>query len=144
MVWLRWIAVLPGAIVAALLAMFPWHWVVLFYASFAGKTGYGGEETFGLGTLLRIIGPESVERAGYGFLTPFVMITIAARIAPRFKVPTAVIMSILWVSYIGWFWLVGLEGRSIDILPTLIANILSAIGILVAWKYARPWWEESD
>ena len=83
-------------------------------------------------------------KAGYGFLTPFVMITIAARIAPRFKVPTAVIMSILWVSYIGWFWLVGLEGRSIDILPTLIANILSAIGILVAWKYARPWWEESD
>ena len=75
----RWIAVLPGAFLAAVAAMFPWHWVVLFYASFVGK--FEGEETLGLGTLVRIVGPETVERLGYGFIVPFVMITIAAKVA---------------------------------------------------------------
>ena len=96
----RWIAVLPGAFLAAVAAMFPWHWVVLFYASFVGK--FEGQETLGLGTLVRIVGPETVERLGYGFIVPFVMIAIAAKVAPRYKVATGRVVALLVVALLGF------------------------------------------
>ena len=92
----RWIAVLPGAFLAAFAATFPWHWVVLFYASFVGFVE--GEEFLGLGALVRIVGPETVERLGYGFIVPFVMITIAAKVAPRYKVTTGRVVALLVVA----------------------------------------------
>jgi hypothetical protein len=137
----RWIAVLPGAFLAVIAAMFPWHWVVLFYASFEG------EGSLGLGTLVRIVGPEDIERMGYGFLTPFVFISVAARIAPRFKRETAVVMSVIVVAAMVSTWTIyrsvlnQREFMEIDVIPTLVANGLSVLGIWVAWRYARPWWE---
>jgi hypothetical protein len=98
---LRWLAVIPGALLASVAATFPWHWLVMFYANFAGK--FEGEDTIGLGMLVRLIGPENVERAGYGFITPFVLIVVAARIAPHFKLATAVAASILVIVTIGSF-----------------------------------------
>ena len=93
---LRWIAVLPGAFLATLAAYFPWHWVVLIYANFVGRPE--GEEVLGLSFLVRLIGPETVERLGYGFITPFVTIAIAAKIAPRHKLATGKVVALLIVA----------------------------------------------
>ena len=92
----RWIAVVPGAFLAAIAVTFPWHWVVLFYASFVGK--FEGEEFLGLGTLVRIVGPETVERLGQGFIVPFVMIVIAAKVAPRYKMATSQVVALAVVA----------------------------------------------
>ena len=97
----RWIAVLPGAVLAAVAATFPWHWIVLIYANIVGKS-YGDTETLGLGAMVRMIGPETVERLGYGFIVPFVMITIAAKVAPRYKVATGRVVALLVVALLGF------------------------------------------
>ena len=141
----RWAAVVPGAFLAAVAAMFPWHWAVLFYASFIGEPEGG---SLGLGFLVRLIGPEDVERTGYGFLTPFVLICVAARIAPQFKHATAVAMSslvVLWWVF-NWTILRGLleqQGLYIEVVQGLVANGLAVLAIWVALKYARSWWEQS-
>ena len=49
----------------------------------------------GLGFLVRLIGPETVERLGYGFITPFVIIVIAAKVAPTYKVTTGRVAALL-------------------------------------------------
>ena len=82
----RWIAVAPAALLAAAAAMFPWHLVVLIYANYVGY--FEGNETLGLGALVRVVGPENVERLGYGFISPFVIIVVAAKVAPRYRVTT--------------------------------------------------------
>ena len=89
----RWVLVIPGSLAAAFAATFPWHWAVLFLEGFAGK-GIEGEESLGLGFLVRSIGPETVERLGYGFITPFVVIIVSAMIAPTGKVIVGRVMGI--------------------------------------------------
>jgi len=89
----RWIAVLPMALVASIAATFPWHWLVLLYYDFMGRLE--GGEALGLGFLVRLIGPETVERLGYGFITPFVIIVIAAKVAPTYKVTTGRVAALL-------------------------------------------------
>ena len=138
----RWFAVIPGALLAAVAALFPWHWLVMIFANFVGK--FEGEEHIGLGMLVRVIGPEDVERAGYGFITPFVVISAAARIAPKFKLTTAVVATILLevplVIIESRMWL---SGR-MDVIPTLVANVLTIVAIWAVFTYARSWWEQGE
>ena len=95
----RWIAVLPGAVLAAFAAMFPWHWLVVFLANTEfWELGQGS----GVGTLVRILEPENVERLGYGFIVPSVMIIIAAKIAPRHKLATGRVVALLVVTVLIW------------------------------------------
>jgi len=90
---LRWAFVIPGSLLAAFAATFPWHWIVLLIANFGGRRE--GEETLGFGLLVRVVGPETIERLGYGFITTFVIITAAALIAPKFKLLTGRIAALL-------------------------------------------------
>ena len=123
---------MPGAFLAALAAMFPWHWFLMLINNF---------------WLIKLVGVENVEYLGYGFFTPLILISVAARIAPKLKRATAVSFSLLVVLLWGWFWLLAGDyyaglGEKIDALPSLLAMFLNAVAIWVAWKYARPWWEE--
>ena len=128
----RWIAVVPGAFLAAMAATFPWHWVVMFYANFVPIPE--GEAIPGVSFLVRLIEPENVERAGVGFLTPFILISVAARIAPNFKRATAVCFSFLTVLMVGYLWFLGTDvitprSQNIDAIPSLVAVFLNGIGI---------------
>jgi hypothetical protein len=141
----RWIAVLPGAFLATVAAQFPWHWAVVIFGWFAGWF-YIDEDLNLLDILFKILGPEEIEIMGYGFLLSFVSISVAARIAPRFKKETALVMSVIVVGLLVSFWTVGRSWLNqqfleIDVIPTLVANGLSVLGIWVAWRYVRPWWE---
>ena len=139
--FLRWMAVVPGALLVAVAAMFPWHWVVLF---FANVTGFGEEGSLGLGFFVRLIGPEAIERAGYGFFTSYILISVGAKIAPGLKRATAVVLSSMVVAvHVSFYSGVynALAEVNIDVIPSLVATGLAALGAWAAWTHARPWWE---
>ena len=79
--WLRWLAVLPGAILAGTLALFPLHWALYL-------------------TLIIFVRPypDLPERV----LTPLVIgpvfIWAGSRIAPQYRVETAVGLFGLWMA----------------------------------------------
>jgi len=91
--WLRWIAVLPGAILAGFLIIFPLHW--LLYIAFAHN-----------GTLLGLIElPQRSDIWIEQLISPFVMaitfISTGHYIAPKYKYKSAIalftIYAILWL-----------------------------------------------
>ncbi len=90
---LRWLAVLPGAVLCVFIVAFPIHWVVMFIQHFPGDdslVSIDGKAP------LAAIPPEMLERLGYAFFTPFVMIVSGAYIAPKFKFQTGIALAVLW------------------------------------------------
>ncbi len=89
--WLRWVAVLPGALIAGLLATFPLHW--LLYIAFAYD-----------GTILGCIElpPGSnlpIEYMLYPFVIAFVFILVGFKIAPMYKFKTAIALAVLYTIF---------------------------------------------
>lgn len=91
--WLRWIAVLPGAILAAVFSTFPLHWILY-------------------STLNQLIEPypEAPER----FITPFVIaivyIWIGSIIAPEYKFEVAIVLFGIWLFIMGGIVFIVLSG----------------------------------
>lgn len=89
--FLRWIAVLPGAIIAGLLATFPLHWILYLAFALDGSTLFGFVE-FENG--LDITGIEYA-------LSPFVIALFymwaGTEIAPKHKFATALVLGVLYV-----------------------------------------------
>jgi len=84
--WLRWLAVLPAAILSAVLISFPVHWAVMIFTGFAGN-----DDTIGLWDLP----PETLERLGVAFFVPLAFVMVGARVAPTYRLQTAVVLIIL-------------------------------------------------
>ena len=81
----RWVALLPGALIAGILATFPLHWVLSLKSSYDG--------TF-LGFIE--LSPEvfiTIERALSPFIIAIIFILVGAKIAPSNKLRTAVILA---------------------------------------------------
>jgi len=127
--WLRWIAVLPGALGCALLLLFPLHWVL--YQTFSSWI-----EPY----------PELPERV----LTPFVIaagfIWGGSRIAPSHKMETAVVLFGLWMVLMGgvitFTYFVGsIYGQYIFFrahgLATAMAFIGTLCGLLIVRKQTK-------
>lgn len=132
---LRCLAVLPGALLSALLVMFPIHWAVELIQLF-GKSGDDSTISVDGKTPLAAIPPEMLERFGYAFFSPLVIIYVGAKIAPKFKFQTGIALAVLWGilfgsgmalvisqdQYSGWGWLrfaitcmLGIAGVSIGL-----------------------------
>lgn len=115
---LRWLAVLPGAFLCVLLVAFPIHWAVELMQLF-GRSNDDSFVSIDGKTPLAAIPPEMLERFGYAFFTPLVMIIVGAKIAPKFKSQTGIALAVLWGiifgagmtfvisqgQYFGWGWL---------------------------------------
>lgn len=87
---LRWIAVLPGALLAGILATFPLHWILQLKSMD--------------GTFLGFIElpPEafvSIEYALYPLVIALVFIVVGASIAPSFKFRVACALAVLYVLF---------------------------------------------
>ena len=90
---------------AAILVLFPWHWIVLLFSTFVGDVE--SEGNLELGGIVRFFGAENVERLGYGFITPYTMIVVSARIAPSGKLLTGKVVAglsvlLLIVTHLTW------------------------------------------
>lgn len=92
---LRWLAVLPGALLAGLIVTFPVHWAAMFIHHFgAGEPTITTEEGVGL---LQSLPLESLERFGHALFVPGTIITVGARIAPKFHFATAIVLTALFI-----------------------------------------------
>ena len=87
----RWIVVLPGALLAVLIAMFPIHWAVMLIQHLGTSTDDSGSGS-PLSTYyyLAALTPEVLEYFGNAFFTPIVFIAAGANIAPKFKFATGI------------------------------------------------------
>ena len=118
---LRWIAILPGAILASILSTFVLH-LSLYYALREIITPY----------------PETPERV----LTPLVMAAVfiwtGNQIAPKYKNTTAIILFGLWLFILGGFvflamtnsnWLNNRLSFQIGGLPTIMSLVGAFLGL---------------
>jgi drug/metabolite transporter (DMT)-like permease len=120
--WLRWLAVIPGAVVGGVLLTFPLHWILY-------------------NTLSNIIDPypELPEQ----ILTPLVIaagvVWVGARIAPARKIATAVVLLGLWMVFLGGMAAVmvsrgNIGGREVSLgvgLGPVMAVVGGVVGLLV-------------
>ena len=89
----RWLAVLPGSFICVVLVMFPIHWVVMLIQFAFNNEIVNVEDPI---SLLARIPPEIIERLGYVFFTPLVLIVIGSKISPKYKFQVGIAMAILW------------------------------------------------
>jgi hypothetical protein len=130
---LRWIAVIPGALLAHLILMFPIHWLVIWLHM---KDSEGNNGFFAL------IPEDIMEYGILAFTAPFALIFVGSYIAPKYKLHTGVAMGILWAILFlgsigftvgtreveGWNWL--------RLTVTVALGIAGAItGFLYTQKY---------
>jgi hypothetical protein len=97
---LRWICVLPGALLAAFLVAFPVHWVVMLIQlrhRFFGTPDDSFISTTDGRSGLAAIPPEVLERLGMAFFAPFALVAVGALIAPRYRFRTAVALTVIFV-----------------------------------------------
>ena len=94
--WLRWLAVLPGALLAGILAIFLLHWILY-------------------STLTKFIDPyhELPERLLTPFVMPAVFVWAGSRIAPHHKFKTSIVLFGLWLFLLGSFVFFGLTGANL-------------------------------
>jgi hypothetical protein len=83
---LRWIAVLPAALLAAIIVMFPVHWGV------QGLRYYEGEDNSFMGIPL-----DTLERFADVFFVPYAFLFVGSYVAPRFKLITTIILLIVLI-----------------------------------------------
>jgi hypothetical protein len=97
--WLRWVGVLPGALLAGLLATFPLHWTLYF--------------TLAHGETISGVNITPIERAMYPFVIALCYIVAGFKIAPKHKFKTSVILAVLYalffIGLIVWAQLSGME-----------------------------------
>ncbi len=128
--WLRWIAVLPGAIIIGFLSTFPVHWIL--YLAFARD-----------GTLLGFIElPPGINIPIENFIYPsivaFTFVFAGYKIAPKYKFKTAIVLFGIYIITWSIVSFVALSNGSIHNLDiqflgrTILAIVGASIGLFTA------------
>lgn len=139
---IRWIAVLPSAVLCALLAHFPIHWAVMLIKWSGTDVDSDGAITYD--NPLAAMPDEVLEYFGVAFFVPCIIISVGANVAPKFKLITGIALAIL----LGVFYGVtstyiaddvsnGLytPGRWLRLAVTVILVIAGvAVGLLLAYR----------
>ena len=117
--FLRWIALLPGAIIGGFLATFPLHWILYF-------TLAHGETISGVNT-------NPIEYTLSPFVIAVTFIIVGFEIAPSHKFKIAIVLSSLWiVSFITLFLFMSAQPQfGIRGAGSLAGALL---GVFIAWK----------
>ena len=123
--WLRWLAVLPGALLAGVIALFPLHFILY-------------------NTLSHFVEPypELPERVLTPFVIAGVFVWAGSLIAPEFKIEASVALFGLWLFLVGGFafltfhganWMGGqlyFRGRG-------LATLMAVVGAIAGLYFAR-------
>ncbi len=133
--YLRWLAVLPGAGISAVLVTFPIHWIIM-------RIKYTGREVDEDGTIvydsfIAAIPPDVLEYFAYAFFTPFVIILVGAYIAPSFKFVTSITLALSLL--VGYAVLFAVSGSEIAIsgLRFIVTVALNVAGIAAGLYMVR-------
>lgn len=123
---IRWIAVLPCAIVAALLSLLPLH--ILLYLIFIRFV-----EVY----------PKMPERILTPAILSGVFIWVGSKVSPSYKLETAVALFGTWMFLIGGFVFLAFTGNEVNNgqlyfryngIPTFMAVIGAIVGLFVVWS----------
>src|SRR5258705_3299828 len=117
---LRWAAILPGAVLVAFVAQFPIHWMVLLMTSGVERDSKGKPV---LDLSLAALPADVVEYFANALLMPFLLIAVGARIAPRYKLQTGIVLAVLVVGFIG------------SLVPRIVDDITE--GLYTFWRWVR-------
>lgn len=135
---LRWLAVLPGALLGAIIVMFPVHWVAMYIHHFGTPDPMITDER-GRG-LLQSMPLESLEQFGDALFVFGTFVAVGASIAPRFHFITATVLTLVLGGFIAWA-LVSANSMGIHIddshFHMVVTAILWLVGLCVALIYAR-------
>jgi hypothetical protein len=121
--WLRWIAVLPGALIAGFLATFLLHWV-LYFTLAHGETVSG-------------VNIKPIEYNLSPFVIAITFILVGFEIAPVNKFKTSVALTIIWLlSFFGIFIFFTALKPQFQIRSAL--SLLGAfLGLYIAWRKSK-------
>jgi hypothetical protein len=121
---LRWLAVLPGALLAGVIVTFPVHWAALYIHDFgAGEPIITNEEGKGL---LQSLPLESLERFGDALFVSGTIVAIGAHIAPRFHFATAIVLTLLLIAFLAFaVTQVRIDDSRFRLVITCVLNVVS-------------------
>jgi hypothetical protein len=126
---LRWFAVLPGALLGAVMVMFPVHWIAMYIHHFGTPDPIITDEQ-GRG-LLQSMPLESLERFGDALFVPGTLIAVGAFIAPRFRLATAIVVTVLMIGFMSWA-LISANSMGMHIADSAFRMVITAILWLVS------------
>ncbi len=95
---MRWIAVIPASVAAAVVVTFPIHWLIVMIAAF-GETPFFG-----------LLSAETVERLAIAFTTPFFIIYAGTLTAPTHKSETGIALAITTALILGGIYVLAFTG----------------------------------
>jgi hypothetical protein len=127
-----------GALLGAVIVMFPVHWVAMYIHHFGTPDPMITDEQ-GRG-LLQSMPLESLERFGDALFIFGTLVGVGAFIAPRFHFATAMVLTLLLVGFMSWaFVSASSMGVHIDDSPfrMVVTAILWLVGVASALSYAR-------
>ena len=123
--WLRWLAVLPGALAAGVLTTIPLHWMLY-------------------STLRNFVEPypQLPERLLTPFAIAVVFVWAGSRIAPEYKTETAVVLFGLWMVLLGGFVFLTLSGgtwmgRELNFQGGAVAPVMAFVGAFTGLYVVR-------
>jgi len=122
--WLRWITVLPGALIFSLLVLFPLHWILYF-------TLVDGGAISGVN-----IGP--IEYALSPFVSAIVFILAGFKIAPKYKFQASIVLTVLWIAIFIGFFFMSISILQLQFQVRSVGSLLgSFLGLYIAWRQSK-------
>jgi hypothetical protein len=128
----RWIVVFPAGIAAAVLVMFPIHWLIVMIAAF-GDTPFLG-----------LLSARTVEHLASAFTAPFFIIYVGVLTAPTHKSETGVALAITTALILGGIYVLAFTGgpqfSGWSSLYFGATPVLNLVGMATAlYKVRRRW-----
>ena|SRR3989344_1396052 len=124
---LRWVAVLPGALLAGFLATFPVHWV-LYFSLAHGETISG-------------VNINPIEYTIYPFFVALAFVLAGFAIAPKYKFKTSIVLTCLWIiSFFSAFIIAPMVIPQIQLkfeLRGILSILGSLLGLYIAWLKSK-------
>jgi hypothetical protein len=128
---LRWVAVLPGAVLGGFIVLFPVHWAAMLIHYFGpfGDPIITTEEGKGL---LQAMPLESLERFGDALFVPGAIVAMGARIAPRFHLVTGIVLTVLFIALMSFV----LFGTGMQLADSTFRTVITIILWLASLTFA--------
>lgn len=129
---LRWIAVLPGALIAGMLSTFPFHWIL--YLTLQGRTSWLG--------LIELSEPFNIDRLEYllyPLVIAFFFLLAGYSIAPKFKFKTSIVLGFLYVLFqAGVVFMAVQKGVEVEIGVRALGPIVGVLlGLAYLWQGSK-------
>ena len=128
--WVRWIAIIPGALTVTLVTEFPLHWLVLIVHAMGSVNS---------ALSLSNVDVRDMERFGVAFLVPFVLVYASARIAPAYRAVVSVVATaVVFALVVGFYGYAAGARRLVDPFPlNAMPILLNVIGLTLGFLAVR-------